>query len=123
MKEYRLENGLGLERPSKMSISPSRGLLRKEGDYGKVKYHPQEYLELQILKDPAYTRVRLEAPLNTNRQPSMRGALCDFSNSFLPVSHPGGATARREKRRRRKSKNVLSYPCLLKVPEPEIDLI
>lgn len=63
MKEYRLENGLGLERPTKMSISPSIGLLRKEGDYGKVKYHPQEYLELQILKDPAYTRVRLEAPL------------------------------------------------------------
>ena len=51
--------------------------------------------------DPTCTRVRLGAPLTTTGQPGTWGILCHLSCSFLPVCHPGGATIRRVRRRRK----------------------
>ena len=70
----RVREWVGLERPRKAGVTPSKVFLSREGGYGKAKYHPQEHLEPQILRTmrgdgPSRTRVRLGAPPTANRQP------------------------------------------------------
>lgn len=46
----RVREWVRLERPRKAGVTHSKGLLSREGDHGKAKYHPQEHPEPQILR-------------------------------------------------------------------------
>lgn len=134
MKKYMLENGLSLERPRELGISPLKGLLTREGDHGKTKYHPpKEHLEPQILKIISKRGTQSATEWEWGHLWPPAGSKAHVRNPPLPVqffplsvSHPRRARFQLEKKegekRRRKRNEKADHPLSSKSLEPETDL-